>query len=642
MSTTFPHECRGFYTGKATRLFSVWGSYAFKNASVLSDILYSPGGHGLWTPTHDLQVILWDPVRGGHVKTFPMNPPGQDQDASVPTFGVATPDGKRLLIGRNSGLLGCYDTTTGALLWSKLAVALPPNGPVPAVSEIVVSPDGTLAATVAAAEFPSQVRVWDVAAGTVLASLKGRGPILLLDRPARLFMDGSRVVSFKRFDPLEQSGDPAKLREATLLQTGDTLQQLDGPSPTTAVAGTRDGVVLIVAYNDGSIYRWDQGRSAPIWKSRCTHAITRDPLVLKALSLTRDEQTVLSVSGSEHHTWSVKDGRPLARAPFKGSFRVAYAPDSARVFGLVFQSKRIRHFDLIHETEIVSPYEHHDAIRFLSTTPDGKQVVSGSADGTLRVWDVASSYPLRVVRAGNVGDLIFAPDGLMAALIDDQGMAIVDPATLETRRRTGNSELDLARDLSGVAMSPDGTALVLCASDGAVMRFGIFDKKVLWKTEKGDGQRAVFSADGQRVLITTAKPSVRAHDAATGALLEEHPIPDRVSSLQGFLRDGKSVLSVIAGKGLMLRDLATAGVRAFFAGSERAHTLMALCARDTLALTRADDGKLTLWDVAKVLPLDTLDLGSSADTATCAAFAPDSRSFYVGTTRGVVLRFGIS
>ena len=28
--------------------------------------------------------------------------------------------------------------------------------------------------------------------------------------------------------------------------------------------------------------------------------------------------------------------------------------------------------------------------------------------------------------------------------------------------------------------------------------------------------------------------------------------------------------------------------------------------------------------------------------ATCAVFAPDSRSFYVGTTRGVVLRFGIS
>ena len=315
--------------------------------------------------------------------SFPMNPPGQDQDASVPTFGVATPDGKRLLIGRNSGLLGCYDTTTGALLWSKLAVSLPPNGPVPAVSEIVVSPDGTLAATVAAAEFPSQVRVWDVAAGTVLASLKGRGPILLLDKPARLFMDGSRVVSFKRFDPLEQSGDPAKLREATLMQTGDTLQQLDGPSPTTAVAGTRDGVVLIVAYNDGSLYRWDQGRSAPIWKSRCTHAITRDPLVLKTLALTRDEQTVLSVSGSEHHTWSLKDGRPLARAPFKGSFRVAYAPDSARVFGLVFQSTRIRHFDLIHETEIVSPYEHHDAIRFLSTTPDGKTMEAEAAHGTV-------------------------------------------------------------------------------------------------------------------------------------------------------------------------------------------------------------------------------------------------------------------
>jgi WD40 repeat protein len=238
--------------------------------------------------------------------------------------------------------------------------------------------------------------------------------------------------------------------------------------------------------------------------------------------------------------------------------------------------------------------------------------------------------------------VVFAPDGMLAALIDDQGLAIVDPATLEARRRTSNAELDLARDLSFVAMSPDGTALLLCGSEGVVIRFGIFDKKILWRTEKGEGQRAVFSADGQRVLITTDKPSVRVRDAATGALIEEAPIPDRASSTQCFLRDGKSVLSVISGRGLMLRDLATGGVRAFFAGSERAQTLLALCARDTLALTRADDGKLTLWDVAKVLPLDTFDLASSADAATCALFAPDSRSFCVGTTRGVVLRFAIT
>ena len=88
MSSLFPHECRGFFSGKHTRLVGVWGSYAFKSAGVLSDIIYSPGGHGLWTPTHDLQMVLWDPVRGGQVNSFPLSPPGQDQDNSVPTFGA--------------------------------------------------------------------------------------------------------------------------------------------------------------------------------------------------------------------------------------------------------------------------------------------------------------------------------------------------------------------------------------------------------------------------------------------------------------------------------------------------------------------------------------------------------------------------
>ncbi|MFO0757884.1 MAG: WD40 repeat domain-containing protein [Byssovorax sp.] len=621
MSNGFPHECRGFLAGKSTRLLAVWGSYAYKGRAVLSDVLYSPGGHGLWTPTHDLEVILWDPVRGSQLKTFPMNPPGQEQDTSVPTFGVATPDGKRLLIGRNSGLLACYDTSTGTLLWSKLAVAIPPSGPVPAVSEIVLSPDGSLCATVAAAEFPSQVRVWEVSTGKVVGALKGRGPIMLFDERPRLFLDGSRVASF---------------------ESGDTLQQLDGPSPTTAVAATRDGIVMLVAYNDGSIYRWDRGRSAPIWKTRCTHAITRDPLVLKALSLTRDEQTLLSVSSAEHHTWSVKDGRALARAPFKGTFRVTYAPDSARLFGLVFQSKRIRHFDLIHETEIVSAYEHHDTVRFMVSLPDGKQVVSGSADGTLRVWDVSTGYPLRVVRAGNVVDLCYSPDGLVAALIDEQGLALADPTSLFIRRRTTLTDLDLARDLGSVCFSPDGTSLLLCSADGVVLRVGAFDKKVLFKTDKSDGVRAVFSADGKQALVTTQKPSIRVLDIDSGAPVAEHPIPDRAQSLQQVMRDGARVLSVIAGRGLMLRDLASGGVRAFFAGSESAETLLAVSLDEGHCLTRAADGKVTLWDVGKVLPVETIDLASSADRATSALFAPDGRSFYVGTSRGVVLRFGMS
>jgi hypothetical protein len=56
---------------------------------------------------------------------------------------------------------------------------------------------------------------------------------------------------------------------------------------------------------------------------------------------------------------------------------------------------------------------HSDAVWAVAFSPDGKTLVSGSSDRTLRVWDVASGQSLRTLQghSGAVGAVAFSPDG---------------------------------------------------------------------------------------------------------------------------------------------------------------------------------------------------------------------------------------
>ena len=57
---------------------------------------------------------------------------------------------------------------------------------------------------------------------------------------------------------------------------------------------------------------------------------------------------------------------------------------------------------------------HNDLVSSVAFSPDGKRIVSGSHDMTVRIWDAATGQPIGAPITGHTGPLIsvaFSPDG---------------------------------------------------------------------------------------------------------------------------------------------------------------------------------------------------------------------------------------
>ncbi len=150
---------------------------------------------------------------------------------------------------------------------------------------------------------------------------------------------------------------------------------------------------------------------------------------------------------------------------------------------------------------------HRRAVTSLALSPDGRHALSGSADGTLRWWDVETGQTLHVLEGHQAGFRIVAalsPDGTRA-LSADLGPR-VRLWDLEAGKEINHFD-NLAGGVSAVAFSADGkhfaTALgqVTVGSRYAVQRWSLESGHVenTWPVHRQPVLSLAISADGNRV-----------------------------------------------------------------------------------------------------------------------------------------------
>ncbi|MEJ2551351.1 MAG: TIR domain-containing protein [Anaerolineales bacterium] len=146
----------------------------------------------------------------------------------------------------------------------------------------------------------------------------------------------------------------------------------------------------------------------------------------------------------------------------------------------------------------------HEGVRSVAISPDGKILASGSADGSIMLWDMASVQPLSDLLRGHdstVWTLDFSPDGKwLVSGSEDQMIILWDVDSGQEIERINTS-----MDIRNVAFSPDGRTIAsIDASDqgGHVVLWDVDSMQAvgepLGEFWGGTGEVA-FSPDGEKL-----------------------------------------------------------------------------------------------------------------------------------------------
>ena len=273
-----------------------------------------------------------------------------------------------------------------------------------------------------------------------------------------------------------------------------------------AVALSADGEVAVSGGDDGTVRIWDVGNPD---QSRILARIGKP---VRALAINPTGQIMAGDDVGAVHIWGPASGQyvvlPVSQS---GSAvrTVAFSTDGClMVSGNADGRIRVWHRD--EEKQLTEWQGHTGGVWSLAVGADNR-VISGGADGLIRIWDLVSGEVLAVLwgHAREVWSLAIHGDGSVVSGGDDGTIRVWDPALAEHRDYL-NIEYDPAAPVSeghigavnSVSISADGQ---LAASGGADSTVRIWDvgtgtqKRVLlghtnwiWAVAlSGDGKLAV-------------------------------------------------------------------------------------------------------------------------------------------------------
>jgi WD40 repeat protein len=290
---------------------------------------------------------------------------------------------------------------------------------------------------------------------------------------------------------------------------------------------------------------------------------------------------------------------------------------------------------------------HADWVVAVAFSTDGRTLLSGSHDGTLILWDVASGRQLLSIEGHRahglpfeVVSVAFSPDGkMLASGSSDQTVRLWDANTgAQLRLFKG---VKYAQD---VKFSPDGRRLVV-ANCETVLLWDVATGTLLRtfrKASTGVGgsycaSHALFSPDGRK-LIADGGP-VQIWDVSTGTEVTRFE-PQGSGFGMALSTDGKQLLLGEDFKGYLgmieLWDLESGKLLRSFPQQTKPVGCVALAPDGRIAATESRDGSeiesdgfIKLWDISTGAELRRL-VGHKRRVA-AIAFAPDGKTLASGS-----------
>ncbi|MEH2394904.1 MAG: ribosome assembly protein 4, partial [Nostoc sp.] len=293
----------------------------------------------------------------------------------------------------------------------------------------------------------------------------------------------------------------------------------------------------------------------------------------------------------------VKDGRPLEEYP-------AASPQLALQTIL----------DNIHERNQLKG--HTSSVNSASFSPDGKRIVTASADKTARVWEISGKQIAELKgHTSYVNSASFSPDGkhIVTASADNTAR-VWDISGKQIAELKGHTSY-----VYSASFSPDGKRIVTASNDKTARVWDISGKQIAeLKVHNSYVNTASFSPDGKRILIASNDNTARVWDISGKQIAEFKGHNSYVNSAS-FSPDGKRIVTASADKTARVWDISGKQI-AELKGHTQPVNIASFSPDSKRILTASYDKTARVWDISGK---QIAELKGHNSYVNSASFSPD-------------------
>jgi WD40 repeat protein/serine/threonine protein kinase/pSer/pThr/pTyr-binding forkhead associated (FHA) protein len=494
------------------------------------------------------------------------------------------------------------------------------------------------------------IKIWNIATGQVKQTFEGHDNLTSI----ACSPDGLYLLA---------AGNPIKLWNIAAAQVERTFE--GSLAAVRSVVFSPDGRFFLSGGDDQQLKLWE------VATGRCLRTLEGHQSGIQTIALSSEGQYALSADASTLHWWAVHstdepDLAPLRLSqmpltePGSGGDRL-YEQELTQAQAALEQNNAMLAAQHIRQARAQLGYNRSDeavqawinlytalprqtlkdswepvkferytaALHAAAFNPDGKSVLVGSTDSTLKLWDIAAQRCLLSFEGhkGGVEAVALSPVGRSALSGSaDATLKLWDMATAECLRTL----VGHTAGVNSVAFSPTGRYALSGSSDATLKLWEIATGRCL-QTLQGHRDKVMavaFSSDGRSAHSASADQTLKQWDLATGECLSTFEGHTAAVYAVELSADGRYVLSGSADKTLKLWNMSGECLRTF-AGHTAAVRSVSFSVDGRYALSGSEDQSCKLWNVVTGDCLWTFAGHTAAVRA--ARLSPDGRYVFSGS-----------
>ncbi len=279
--------------------------------------------------------------------------------------------------------------------------------------------------------------------------------------------------------------------------------------------------------------------------------------------------------------------------------------------------------------------EHNDIIRSLSFSPNGQIIASASNDSTIKILDVNTGECLATLHGHNsaVRSIVFSPDGQTLVSGSEDCTVKFWKVTTKECFETLSNKTGYVRS---VTLDPNGKTLAYSSEDYTLQLWDLETRQDL-KTLRGHTnwvKAIAFCPDGETIASASQDSSIKVWDVCTGECLKSLEAHNAQINSLAYSFNGSLLASSSSDHTIKIWDSKTGQCLNTLIGHNNWVQSVAFQPKSEILASGSQDHTVRLWDVKKEI-CTTLFQGYS-DWVQSITFSPDGQTLASAGQDGIV------